>query len=534
MATTTCTQCRNRKIRCDTALPVCRSCKAKGLECTFFDVSCDAEIPRRELDALRRRAADLESELERKLEVTSARDPGVIFQNTNLGQAHSQYITHRRGLSRSTVSSELISFMRVITPHWMTFSFQPPRFVAKAKLQEVAASTWATDTLSSRFPEKKTSIAYGEKKQITLRALVKHWTEVVQPDFPLLTAEQLAWLEKVDVRSPDLEQSPRLRSVIAAGVYSVSAALVARDFNPDLEKLSKSYLHDLDSMQIPGSSSDDPEPLRAEILALLFKALHQFANPGEQNINLHVFITLICRRYTQYFGAKSHPARCQKDVAQLGLCLYILESTVCLQLGLPSALVLSLHGLHGVWPEAILQKQVHEIEFRTVNCSNQDLHALLNEANIHAKDRDLHHAHTRKCLALYRLALREASSALTASPYVPQYYGEVIIMAMAAREFLEETSLRNDQFMLFSMQLATEHVLQAAAILSAYLIMLSTTTTTTNMNQQPPGLSRTDAMLCLTQVSALLASFKLRWKSSSVYVRLWDALCELILSMTTR
>ncbi|KAG9768427.1 hypothetical protein KCU88_g7207, partial [Aureobasidium melanogenum] len=386
----------------------------------------------------------------------------------------------------------------------MTFSFQPPRFVAKAKLQEVAGSTWATDTLSSRFPEKKTSIAYGEKKQITLRALVKYWTEVVQPDFPLLTAEQLAWLEKVDVRSPDLEQSPRLGSVIAAGVYSVSAALVARDFNPDLEKLSKSYLHDLDSMQIPGSSPDDPEPLRAEILALLFKALHQLVNPGEQNVNLHVFITLICR------------------------------STVCLQLGLPSALVSSLHGLHGVWPEAILQKQVHEIEFRTVNCSDQDLHVLLNEVNIYAKDAELRQTHTRKCLALYRLALREASSALTASPYVPRYYGEVAIMAMAAREFLEETSLRNDQFMLFSMQLATERVLQAAAILSAYLIILSTTTTTPTMDQQPPGLSRTDVMLCLTQASALLASFKLRWKSSSVYVRLWDAFCELILSMTTR
>lgn len=193
----------------------------------------------------------------------------------------------------------------------------------------------------------------------------------------------------------------------------------------------------------------------------------------------------------------------------------------------------SLHGLDALWaPEVILQQQIHEIEFRTAGLSEHDLQTILDEIGILAADVNLRHAHTRKCLALYRLALSEASSALTPSNYVPRYLSLLDPMAAAARKYLDEVSERNSQFSLFSMQLTTECVLQAGAILGAYLIILSTASL--HMEQQLPEVSRTEAILCLVEVSSLLSSFRHRWMPCSAYVRLWNAFTECVLTVTTR
>lgn len=219
--------------------------------------------------------------------------------------------------------------MRKMSAHWTNVSFQPPRFVAKGRPQNAAASAWTTGALRGRFPEKKISITHAERKPVTLHALAKHWVEVVQPEFPLLTSEQISWLEKSDGRDPEPQPPSRLQTIIAAGVYAVSSALIARDCNPDFEKLERCSLTDLgqtqENTQTPGAAPDDAEPQRGEIIALLFKALHQLVKPSQQNINLHVFINLISRRYTQYFGSKDSPVRTHKPPDQVGICLYILE-----------------------------------------------------------------------------------------------------------------------------------------------------------------------------------------------------------------
>jgi hypothetical protein len=195
--------------------------------------------------------------------------------------------------------------------------------------------------------------------------------------------------------------------------------------------------------------------------------------------------------------------------------------------------VSSLHGLDAVWaPEVILQQQIHEIEFRTANISEHDLQTILDEIGIFAADVNLRHAHTRKCLALYRLALSEASSALNPSSYVPRYSSLLDPMAAAARNYLDEVSERDSQFSLFSMQLTTECVLQAGAILGAYLIILSTASF--DMEQQPPEVSHTEAILCLMEVSTLLSSFRHRWIPCSAYIRLWNAFTECVLAISTR
>src|SRR6185437_3202311 len=113
-----------------------------------------------------------------------------------------------------------------------------------------------------------------------------HWTKAVQPEFPLLTSEQLARLEA----SCEVGVEPRactdVRSVLAAGVYAVSAALIAREFNSDFDRLAKSYLQTLDNLlNGDDSSCDNLEPERREIMGLLFKALYHLVQPREQKVN---------------------------------------------------------------------------------------------------------------------------------------------------------------------------------------------------------------------------------------------------------
>lgn len=274
-----------------------------------------------------RRAADLEAELSKRLQSSSAHDSNVPLQTPGLGApVWSEHTLHNRVLGRSTVSSELFSFMGLLSTRWNEFSFRPPRFAANARSPTTALPGRISDALKSRGPEKRPILTLHEKKPVIIRALVQHWIEVVQPEFPLLNSDQISFLDKSDGRSSIPERPTSLSVVVAAGVYAVSAALIARDCNPDLEKLERYYLQELeDNIQARTSGVNDPDRQRREVTALLFKALHQLVNPTQQNINLHVFISLISRRYTEYFGPKDSPFHLQKELDQVGICLYILE-----------------------------------------------------------------------------------------------------------------------------------------------------------------------------------------------------------------
>lgn len=191
----------------------------------------------------------------------------------------------------------------------------------------------------------------------------------------------------------------------------------------------------------------------------------------------------------------------------------------------------SLHDLDVAWaPEVFLQKQIHEIEFGTAVFTDHDVHALISHSGVFTEG--IRDAGIRKSLALYRLALSEASAVLDSGNYVPTSSLIFNILVPAVRHYIEETTERNRRCKIFSIQLTTERILQAGAILAAYLVLLSIAPS--DVGLALPDLSRPDAIICLMEISALLASFRHRWPACSTYIRLWDAFTELVLHNTTK
>lgn len=271
----------------------------------------------RELDTLMRRATELEAELSRRLET-----PLMRQQRHSSEVAYPTDAISTGGLVRSTVSSELIAFMRQLSTLWPTISFRPPRFVVKQGMVE-KSPFFPTDSVRNRLSDTKASALRDEGKPAILRQLAKHWVEVVQPEFPLLTTQQIVSLEDSDAQS-----LPPTETSITAGLYSVSAALLARDCGPEFGRLEAFYYQQLEDHIQNQGPVEDPQLQRQEITVYLFKVLHHLVKPNQRNLNLHAFISLISQRYKQYFGSKMAPSNLQKEADQVAICLYILERLV--------------------------------------------------------------------------------------------------------------------------------------------------------------------------------------------------------------
>ncbi|EXJ91437.1 hypothetical protein A1O1_04549 [Capronia coronata CBS 617.96] len=308
--------------------------------------------------------------------------------------------------------------------------------------------------------------------------------------------------------------------------------MVARDFNADFGGVAKSYLQRLDSLSTAEIGAHDKSGLQLrEITVLLLKAIYQLVQPEEVMANLYVVITLISRRFIQYFGLPGSPTGFKKELDQVAICLYILESTVCLQCGLPSICMFNLQRPDALSaPEVVLRNQIHQIASLTTTYSGPEWQNFVRSLNLPIAPAPVNRYDTLKLITLFRLSMEEASRSLASPSHLSQNSELLDLVAFAAHMYIENVVEREERNTLCSIQLSAEGVLQAGAILGAHLVILARRPHLTETSWTK--ISRADILLGFVQVSSLLSSFKHRWEPCAAYVKLWDTFAEFVLAIS--
>jgi hypothetical protein len=195
------------------------------------------------------------------------------ISDTSLGTALSQTTSHL-GLGNS---AELISYsLKCMASMLPDDHIQLPEFWDQP---QAAFSSTLFDHTQIEF---SSSVAPS-----TQRALIKHYIQIIQPEYPLLSPQIEATLlsSQMPIRLNSFA-SKDANALEMVAVLAISASLVARDIDPSVSNMATalcSVLHEVSHHDI-NSQLDSIESSRQTVKALCFLAICELVNSGSEQI----------------------------------------------------------------------------------------------------------------------------------------------------------------------------------------------------------------------------------------------------------
>jgi hypothetical protein len=489
------------------------------------------------------RKSELESELAARISHHEAIQTGA--GQPQFAQSLSRPSSTSPGLHNRTATT-LLNFMREISKHWPTGEKKAPNFVTTPRQRGQGTHYWNSEALKPTVLSKKPQITTKLPSSNICRALLAHWIEAVQPEFPLLTTEQLEAMRtyfELDIEARSMPEASV--SVLSNGVLAVSAALITRDFSRIYGDLAEQCFKNLqDNPKITGHNFlGDTDGAEQELLTLLFQALYLLIRFDERPCDIYTFITLIGRRYVEILGrcgahlwsAPNHP---------IGICIGIIEkcvtnpntsnqtnkdSTITLQFGLPSLLMSGLEDALSLPTLLQTQLEIRQLSFMTVDTFGHDKIPLPELATITAHPAEIDLYQTLKFVAMYKVSLSEASKVIASSPLNHFRVKIAADIASASMLYVQNTFNKDKGGLNCSLWVTAERLLQAGAALAAQLILISLQPE--SLSWHDTSLTRSETLHGLVQVSQLLSSFQYRCSATAEVASLWDAFHELVLGV---
>jgi hypothetical protein len=488
-----------------------------------------------------------ESELESELAATRSHNEAI---QKGAGQPQfEQSLSHPSppspGLHNRTVTN-LMNFMRELATHWPTQKTKAPTFVTTPRQQGQGIRYWNSEALKPAVLNKKPQISAKLPNSNICRALLTHWIEAVQPEFPLLTTEQLEAMRtyyELDIEARPMPE-PSV-SVLLNGVLAVSAALISRDFSKMYGDIAEQFFKILqdDNRTAGHEFPHDTDGAERELLTLLFQALYLLIRFDESPCDIFTFITLVGRRYVEMLGRRGAHLW-SAPIHPIGICIGIIEkcvmnpytskqtnkhSTITLKFGLPSLLMSSLEDALSLPTPLQIQLEIRQLSLTTIDNFDHTKILSPNFSVIIAHSGGINFYQTLKFIAMYQISLSEASKVISSLPLDHFGVKAAAQIASVSMLYVQDTFNKDKGGLNCSLSVTAERLLQAGAALAAQLIVIRLQPE--SLSWHGTSLTRSETLHGLVQVSQLLSSFEYRCPACTEVSSLWNAFHELVLGI---
>ncbi|KAH8646260.1 hypothetical protein BX600DRAFT_158322, partial [Xylariales sp. PMI_506] len=371
----------------------------------------------------------------------------------------------------------------------------------------------------------------------TQRALIKHYINVVSPEYPFLpTGEETTLLTLENpVKKAIPSKNDRANYMINI-VFAISAALVARDLEPRLSGAAMRFREDMGilcrNISIPGNRLEEN---KWTCRALCTLVILDIINPVTGNV-WELLGTAMSSLQELREGYQVAYSSLDADFWGIEYSILKLEWSIQLHFGRLSPFN-DTHRSYSTTESPSLDAMSQELDL--LDCLRTISHAFAAQPHCSAKHlENLIPPPLRVELATSVIGIRPASLYIALhrlfTTSIP-YYHETMdasdsrlfqIVAHSAVSVIDHISQLNESDKIISLWMNAERVLECGAVWAAYLI--------SQRHSAGEGGARMETRLSMSpilKVSSLLASFAARWKAGSEFVNAWEILVELLWDM---